>query len=328
MDPPNLPPSLLPTLSSQIDTLTSALQPLLTTPLSTTTSTLPLLSRAKLHIHVAYTIESLLYSSLLLSGQNPREHAIFAELARLKGYFQKVKEIEERGLKSAEAADKEGKEKEEGRMRLDKEAAGRFVRAGLAGNEQFDREREEREKGIRERTKRKADALGGKQKKHIKFDEDEENRRMAALPKETRGTEGKEDESADDEEEADEVDGDQDAEMQDAINAAYDESNTNAPSTSKPPQPLPHRKKRSKTRDENRAERRERKLQRQAQRAAEASNAGNTGEEEETLIPAKQQGAPRTPGETFKALLEGPLKKDRNGNGNGKGQGSGKRKGR
>ncbi|ORY02447.1 Sas10/Utp3/C1D family-domain-containing protein, partial [Clohesyomyces aquaticus] len=122
-------PPLIDDLSANIEDLTSALAPLLNTPLSTRASSLPLLDKAKLHIHTAYAIESLLFSALQVSGQNAKEHPIFAELGRLKSYFKKVKDAE---LGSVP------------RSRIDKEAVGRFIKHGLAGNDRYDKEREER----------------------------------------------------------------------------------------------------------------------------------------------------------------------------------------
>lgn len=83
MDPPLL-TDHLDDLESQIDDLTTALQPLTAQPLLTTASTLPLLDKAKLYILLSYAIESLLFQSLLTSGVDAKAHPIFVELARLK----------------------------------------------------------------------------------------------------------------------------------------------------------------------------------------------------------------------------------------------------
>lgn len=163
-------------LTTSIDTLTSTLQPLLSTPLSTTTSKLPLLDKAKLYVLATYALESLLFSSLRLSGVDAKAHPVFEELARVKGYFGKIKKAEEGGRDSS------------GRARVDKEAVGRFVRAGLAGNERADRgEKRKAEATVGTHTRfdgsakriRRLETGGsgdgnGSQKvqKHTKFDED------------------------------------------------------------------------------------------------------------------------------------------------------------
>ena len=120
-------------LTHTIDTLTDALDPLVSTSLHNISSTLPLLDKAKLYIHLSYAIESLLYSSLLTAGLDAKSHPVFAELSRLRAYFKKV-EVAEKGP-------------EKPSLKLDKGAAGRFIRAGLRGNERVDAEREKRRTG-------------------------------------------------------------------------------------------------------------------------------------------------------------------------------------
>lgn len=134
MDPQTNLPTLLEDLEVNIDELTTTLTPLLSTPLSTRASSLPLLDKSKLYVLTAYAIESLLFSTLQATGADAKAHAIFPELARLKGYFGKIKEIEERGVKGSA----------EGRAKLDVGAAGRFIKHGLSGNERFDEARRER----------------------------------------------------------------------------------------------------------------------------------------------------------------------------------------
>ncbi|KAF1913472.1 hypothetical protein BDU57DRAFT_455096, partial [Ampelomyces quisqualis] len=134
MDPQNDLPDLVEDLEVNIDELTATLAPLLGTQLSTTASSLPLLDKAKLYVLAVYTIESLVYSTLQASGVDAKEHAIFGELARLKGYFGKIKSIEERTSTSAAPKPK-----------LDVGAAARFIKHGLAGNDKYDLERAERE---------------------------------------------------------------------------------------------------------------------------------------------------------------------------------------
>jgi exosome complex protein LRP1 len=130
MDPQTDLPDLVEDLEVNIDELTTTLQPLLSTPLHTTASSLPLLDKAKLYVLAAYSIESLLFSTLKASGVNATEHPVFKEIARLKGYFGKIKEVEERGPRN--------------RSKLDVGAAQRFIKHGLAGNDKYDLERKER----------------------------------------------------------------------------------------------------------------------------------------------------------------------------------------
>ncbi|OCL02765.1 hypothetical protein AOQ84DRAFT_273104, partial [Glonium stellatum] len=143
MDTVDLHP-LLEQAEENIDDLEEALAPLLNTPLSDISSKLPLLDKAKLHVISTYAIESILFSYLLLNGENAKEHAVFTELTRLKQYFEKIKQAETGPLKRD--------------LSLDKQAAGRFIKHALSGNEKYDLERSERQ------AREKANV-------HIKFDE-------------------------------------------------------------------------------------------------------------------------------------------------------------
>jgi len=109
--------SLVDDLAANITDLETSLAPLLTNPLSTTASTLPLLDKAKLHILATYTLESLLFSALRLNGIDAKSHPVFAELSRVKEYFAKIKAAEGAGQKR--------------KLVVDKDAAGRMVKAGV-----------------------------------------------------------------------------------------------------------------------------------------------------------------------------------------------------
>ncbi|EXJ90037.1 hypothetical protein A1O3_03105 [Capronia epimyces CBS 606.96] len=123
--------SLVDHLEDSIDDLEEALQPLLEGALAATAKKLPVLDRAKLNVLLVYSIESLLFSYLKLHGVQAKDHAVFRELTRVKQYFEKIKEAET--VPDARPT-----------LTLDKEAAGRFIKHALAGNEKFDLERAER----------------------------------------------------------------------------------------------------------------------------------------------------------------------------------------
>ncbi|GAD92204.1 exosome-associated protein, putative [Paecilomyces variotii No. 5] len=122
---------LLDRLEENVDDLEEVLQPLLGRPLTDTSRKLPVMDRAKLHVLITYTLESLIFSYLRLHGVNAKEHPVFRELTRVKQYFEKIKALET--------------EPEKRTMTLDKQAAGRFIKHGLAGNDKYDLERAERE---------------------------------------------------------------------------------------------------------------------------------------------------------------------------------------
>lgn len=54
-----------------------------------------------------------------LNGVDAREHAVFTELTRVKQYFEKIKKAEDEGPEQRT------------NPRLDKEAAGRFIKGAL-----------------------------------------------------------------------------------------------------------------------------------------------------------------------------------------------------
>ena len=155
MDPQIDLPELVENLEVDIDELTAALEPLLSKPLHTTASSLPLLDKAKLYTFSAYAIESILFSVLKASGVNATEHDIFKEIARLKGYNSKIREAEERD------------KNKENRARLDVAAAGRFIKHGLSGNDKYDLERRERMAKEKARAHLKAQKMVNK-----KFDDE------------------------------------------------------------------------------------------------------------------------------------------------------------
>ncbi|KAK3217500.1 hypothetical protein GRF29_1g3240378 [Pseudopithomyces chartarum] len=191
MDPETNLPDLTDDLADTIDDLSSALSPLLSTPLHTLTSTLPTLDKAKFHILTAYTIESLFFQALQASGADAKSHRVFAEIARLKNYYAKVK--------AAEAA---GEGKGGPTTKLDKDAAARFIRHGLAGNERYDREREERVAKEKARAALKARKMA--EKVNRKFDDGEEERVQVELGRK-RKAEAREEEKEEDSSEEEEV---------------------------------------------------------------------------------------------------------------------------
>jgi exosome complex protein LRP1 len=154
MDGAELQP-LVEDLTGNIDDLEESLAPLLKTALSQSTSKLPLLDKAKLYVLATYAIESTLFSSLRLNGVDAKSHPVFQELARVKEYFAKIK-LAETGPPSRTAV-------------LNKDAANRFIKHGLAGNAQYDKERAERMAQEKAGAKRKLEEMGTGT--HTKFED-------------------------------------------------------------------------------------------------------------------------------------------------------------
>lgn len=146
--------SLVEDLGGNIDDLEEALQPILRAALSATASKLPLLDKAKLYVLATYAIESILFSALRLNGTDAKSHPVFQELSRVKEYFGKIKTAETAGQKRSTV--------------VDKEAAGRFIKHGLAGNEKYDRERAERQAREKVGAKRKLEEMSTGT--HTRFD--------------------------------------------------------------------------------------------------------------------------------------------------------------
>lgn len=151
---------LLDDLTTNIDDLSTTLGPLLSTPLPQQTAKLPLLDQAKLYTLAVYSIESLLFSSLRLNGVDAKSHPVFQELGRVKEYFGKIKVAEN------------GPEKRP--TTLDKDAAGRFIKHGLRGNEKYDRERAERVGREKAGAKRKLEEMS--EGRHTRLDGEDARR--------------------------------------------------------------------------------------------------------------------------------------------------------
>ncbi|CAL5866513.1 uncharacterized protein PFLUO_LOCUS722 [Penicillium psychrofluorescens] len=147
MEAPDLLP-LLEQLDDNMDDLEEVLEPILGHSVSKASKKLPVMDKAKLHVLITYTLESLIFSYLRLHGVDAKQHPVFRELTRVKQYFEKIKALET--------------EPEQRTMTLDKEAAGRFIKHGLAGNDKYDLERAEKEAKERARAQLKAAMLARK----------------------------------------------------------------------------------------------------------------------------------------------------------------------
>jgi exosome complex protein LRP1 len=147
---------LVDTLASNIDDAEESLASLINTALSASTSKLPLLDKAKLYTLVTYAIESLLFSYLRLNGLDAKTHPVFAELTRVKQYFEKIKTAETSHVKR--------------NTTLDKAAAGRFIKQGLAGNDEYDRKRAEQQEKEKNGAKRKFEDMTERVGSHSRFE--------------------------------------------------------------------------------------------------------------------------------------------------------------
>ncbi|KAF8538000.1 hypothetical protein BDD12DRAFT_844283 [Trichophaea hybrida] len=138
--------NLLDLVDDRIDDLDTALQPLLSQTILDHANKLPVADKARLYVLTTYAIESLLFSYLRLTGVSAKSHPVMSELTRVRQYVSKIK--------SATPAVQVQP------MVLDTAAANRFIKAALAGNEQYDAERAEREARERAGAEAKLAALG------------------------------------------------------------------------------------------------------------------------------------------------------------------------
>ncbi|KAJ5555570.1 hypothetical protein N7535_008005 [Penicillium sp. DV-2018c] len=139
---------LLEQLDDNVDDLEDILQPILSSSLLKSSDKLPVMDKARLHVFMAYTLESLIFSFLRLHRDDAKEHPVFRELTRVRQYFEKIQALET--------------EPEERNLALDKAAAGRFIKHGLAGNDKYDLERAEKQAKERARAEFKAAMLAKK----------------------------------------------------------------------------------------------------------------------------------------------------------------------
>lgn len=276
MDTVDLHP-LLEHLEGNIDDLEEALAPLLNAPLSDVASKLPLLDKAKLHVMSTYAIESILFSYLLLNGENAKEHAVFTELTRLRQYFEKIKKAEAGPLKRD--------------LSLDKQAAGRFIKHALLGNERYDLERSERQ------AREGANA-------HIKFDELSERIKQEEISKKRKASavEG----LAGDEEDESSSEGSRDSESPSALDKGVE---ANAPwrkgkSSKRTKKERREKKKEIEKGKGNKKSNKQRKLEVEPRNLAQDQRAG-------PLPPRRPKSnlPPRGHSAAFQALLKGPLPK-------------------
>jgi len=272
-------------LSSYIDDLEDSLAPLLDAALSASTSKLPLLDKAKLYVLATYAIESLLFSYLRLDGANAKSHPVFTELTRVKQYFDKIKVAESAGVRPA--------------VTLDKGAAGRFIKHGLAGNEKYDRERAEIVAKEKLGAKRKLEELSGDVGSHnrwagmskkMKADDDK-----ARLAKAQNGQADGSGNNVIEDERPIFQEGvvEEDESMLDESGVTNQTTMDDQGSEDTGDKASQKSKKRSKKRDRH------------------EQNAGTSTKTTENVVPqrTKSHQPPRGHGEAFQALLKGPLPK-------------------
>ncbi|XP_065069576.1 nuclear nucleic acid-binding protein C1D-like [Rhopilema esculentum] len=115
--PPDLREEML-KLESSLGNFGDLLKRLTKQPLLDTKNKLSSIENAKLDLTTTYAINSLFWIYLVTQGINATDHQVKDELNRVKAYMSKIKSTEE-------------KEKQVAKLRIDKEAAKRFVKSAL-----------------------------------------------------------------------------------------------------------------------------------------------------------------------------------------------------
>ncbi|GAA6018440.1 hypothetical protein JCM11491_006998 [Sporobolomyces phaffii] len=121
----------LSTLSTQLDSLSTSLEPLLKVPYADLIAQQddPLV-KAKLDVLVSYALHDLIWIYLKTSGVEPANHPVMQEIERLKGYFAKLKSAESGHPPAGTPSKVHTTDKR--RMQIDKQAASRFINHAIA----------------------------------------------------------------------------------------------------------------------------------------------------------------------------------------------------
>ncbi|BGO98787.1 Exosome complex protein [Rhodotorula toruloides] len=123
------PSATLDTLSTSLDSLETALEPLLAKPFDEVLADQDPLVQARLQVLTSYMVHDLIWVYLKTAGIEPSTHPVMQEIERLKGYFGKLKSAEQ-GVSPDGPADRP-------RMQLDKSAASRFINAAISSSRAY-----------------------------------------------------------------------------------------------------------------------------------------------------------------------------------------------
>ncbi|KAJ2803880.1 hypothetical protein H4R20_002715 [Coemansia guatemalensis] len=108
-------------LASAVDQIQTALGPILSQPLSDILPKLTPIQRCELEALVAYAINTLYWVYLKVNGVPPKEHPVMDELQRVQRYIEKINRAKKGGSKQESRA-----------MRVDADAAGRFIQNAMS----------------------------------------------------------------------------------------------------------------------------------------------------------------------------------------------------
>ncbi|KAJ1644749.1 hypothetical protein J3B02_005687 [Coemansia erecta] len=108
-------------LDAALHQVQQSLGPILSQPLSETLPRLSAIERCELEALIVYAIDTLFWIYLKINGVPPKEHPVMNELQRVQRYIAKVNK--------AKGVDEK---KDERTMRVDREAADRFIKNAIS----------------------------------------------------------------------------------------------------------------------------------------------------------------------------------------------------
>ncbi|KAK7207215.1 hypothetical protein BZA70DRAFT_270739 [Myxozyma melibiosi] len=115
-------------LEAEIEKLESSISHVTKDGLAKYSANLPPLDRAKACMTLLYALNSSIFSALKVGEEFSSDHPVMSDIRRIQTYMKKVKNTEEIIA---------GRQ-----LQVDKEAAGRFIKHALSGNDAYDEERE------------------------------------------------------------------------------------------------------------------------------------------------------------------------------------------
>ncbi|KAJ2572171.1 hypothetical protein GGH95_004126 [Coemansia sp. RSA 1836] len=117
--------------SVAVEQVQRALGPILRQPVSQVLPRLTTIQRCELEALVAYSIDTLFWIYLKINGVPPKEHPVMTELQRVQRYIAKINAYKQQASEGSGGGGG-GSSGDSRTMKLDKEAADRFIKSAIA----------------------------------------------------------------------------------------------------------------------------------------------------------------------------------------------------
>ncbi|KAK9491704.1 hypothetical protein V1508DRAFT_373268 [Lipomyces doorenjongii] len=118
---------LIENLEKEMGELECSLKPIIENGVAEYANDMAPIDKAKAYLLALYALNSTIYSTLKIGEINTKDHQIMIDIRRVQTYMAKIKNAEELFA---------GRQ-----LQLDRQAAGRFIKHALAGNEAYDESR-------------------------------------------------------------------------------------------------------------------------------------------------------------------------------------------